>query len=123
MACNIPNEKISKENEVLLRMLEFYQGQLKGQREVIDWWFGYYLLIIGAPFPILGGLLQIETIRNSIIKNPGAIAIVAFFLFMVGFLFLLMNIWQRINTVRLFFKKIAPIEELLHKEHFPNVSF
>lgn len=103
-------------------LLNFYREQMKIQREIMDRWFAYFLLIIGAPFPILGGLLQVDKISSSITKNVGTFVFLAFLFFVIGLIFLFMNIRQRINTIR-FLDRILPIEEALYKELFPEVEF
>ena len=114
---NSREEETPQGNDLRLSMLNFYQDQLKLTREIMDRWFGYYLLIIGGPLPVLGGLLQVETIRQSITSRPVYIAVIAFFLFSVGLLFLLMNSRQRINAIE-FVKIIIPMRRLMVEELF-----
>lgn len=110
-----------KEKDVYLsEMLQFHQEQLKGQGEVRDRWFKYYLTIIGAPFPILGILLQIDYVKKTILGIPFSIAAVPFFLFTLGMLFFMMNTRQRINTLRIYFGQIVPIKRKLAGDTIPE---
>ncbi len=95
------------EEDLRLEMLKFYQGQNKIVRDVMDRWFGFYLLIIGAPFPIFVGLLQIPDVGKLIQETPQFLAIVAFFLFSVGLFFLFVQIRQRITAERLLIRLTA----------------
>lgn len=104
-----------------LDMLKLEQEQRKLQREIMDRWFRYYLLIIGSPVPILGVLVQIRSIRESIAIYPGYIAVIVLFLFIVGLMFLLMHIRQRINVLR-FLQKISSMERLMFEELFPELK-
>jgi hypothetical protein len=51
-------------------LLEFYRAQFQLQREIMDRWFGYYLLINGAPYPVLASLLQVGQVSKSITEQP-----------------------------------------------------
>ncbi len=105
----------SPEPDITLSMLRSYQEQHKLQREVMDRWFGYYLIIIGIPLPLLGGLLQVEGVRMSLSHNLAIVAPIAFFYFVVGLIFFLMHVRQRINSIR-WMNRIKLIEaELLTK--------
>jgi hypothetical protein len=69
---------------------------------------------------VFGGLLQIKDVSKQMLENPEYIAVVAFFLFGVGLLFLLMHTRQRINSLRLN-TRITAIEEYLFKRVTPTL--
>jgi hypothetical protein len=110
MSDKTPAESDAIEKERLLGTLRYLQERVKLQREIMDRWFGYYLLIIGAPFPILAGLFQIESIRNSLEMDPTALAPVPIFFLGIGLLFLGMHIRQRINWLKLMREWVVPTE-------------
>lgn len=102
-----------------LALLNFYESQFRSQRDAIDRWFINYLLVIGAPFPLIGSLLQLDAIKSSISTTLEYLGIIAFFFFVIGLLFLFMHIRQRINSIR-FAQKISLIEKIVLSETIPN---
>src|SRR5437016_5828756 len=89
------------ESEVQLEFMNFYRQQLTVHRESMDRWFGNYLLIIGAPFPLLGGLLQSGLLKQS--SDASALpylGVIGLFFSLVGILFLCMHVSHRINALR-----------------------
>jgi hypothetical protein len=111
----------SANEENKFSLLNFYLHRFELQREVIDRWFGYYLLIIAAPFPVFGGLLQIKDVSQQMLNKPQYIAIVSFFLFGVGLIFLLMHTRQRINALRIN-NNIVLIEKHLIEKIVPMLT-
>jgi len=107
-------------NKERVEMLKSHRDQFKLQQEIMNQWFRYYLLIIGAPFPILGALLKTETVIR---ENAFYLAIIAFFLFGVGLLSFLMSVRQRINTIQTLKERIFVIEKLLYEELFKNKKY
>ena len=89
------------ESRVQLEFMNFYRQQLTVHRESMDRWFGNYLLIIGAPFPLLGGLLQSGLLKQS--SDASALpylGVIGLFFSLVGILFLCMHVSHRINALR-----------------------
>ena len=100
--------------ESRLGLLNFYQEQLKLHREIMDRWFGNYLLIIGAPFPVIGALLQLDIIKTSISSTFSYLGIICLFFFILGLHFLFIHVRQRIAAIR-FARKIMRVESFTLK--------
>jgi len=77
-------------------LLTYYLTRFNYQRDVIDRWFRFYLIIIGTPIPIIVALIP----NHFDIYNNDYVHIIISLFFIIGLIFFIMNIKQRINSVR-----------------------
>jgi len=82
--------------------------QLEIQQDVIDKWFRFHLIMIGAIAAGIGVLIKNELLTNS------KLALICLCVFILGMLFFLLHVRQRINNIMLY-KKIEMYEEIIIK--------
>jgi hypothetical protein len=117
---NTKKKAMESDNNIRLGLLNSYQAQYKQLREGFVKAFRFYLLVIGIPFPILGGLLQIDVIRQSTVLNPAYFSMIPLFIFIVGILFFSINIRQGINSTQIL-KKLIAMQRILLIDNFPEL--
>ena len=96
------NEKKKLElNEVRLKSALEYatylQSEMHFQKEVRDRWFRYYLIITTLPLGVVIGLFRFKEVNISLNGFLPVVTLSSFILFVLGFLFFLVHIHQRIN--------------------------
>ena len=105
-----------------IKYLMFYLEQIKLQREFQDKWFRYYLLIIGSPFALMIGVLQLDSIKKNVQFAYSLLALLSIILFILGILFFLMYVRQRLNTLVLVLKMDKIEQSLLLSNNLTESS-
>ncbi|MBI4279487.1 MAG: hypothetical protein HY660_13615 [Armatimonadetes bacterium] len=90
-----------------LGLLNFYHDQIRNQQETIDRSFRFYLLIIGLPLVIFGP-------EGAFVRVPApTMAILASAFCVLGYLYFLMYVRQRINIMRSYDRMTGMEQEIL----------
>jgi hypothetical protein len=82
-------------------LLGHFRERYALHREVTDRWFGYYLLIMAGPIPLLAAVLPMQGVLDGIRKQPGPLATIGVLFFVLGVIFLGMQTQQRMNSLKL----------------------
>ena len=109
MAEDLCSEKLKS----LLEFLDYHRQQYVHQREVLDRWFRFYLIIIAAVLATIAAIFKFNEIRLGDHEQTMYFGLVSTLLFILGFAFFYMNTVQRANCVRYVRLKINPIEMVI----------
>ncbi|MBV9241527.1 MAG: hypothetical protein JO314_05925 [Acidobacteria bacterium] len=84
-----------KKTEHRLKLMEILNTQQSSVRDLIDKWFGNYLLIMGAPLPVVAAILNYKI---QVPIDPAYYWIVPSFFFVLGLHFFAINVRQRMSA-------------------------
>jgi hypothetical protein len=99
--------------QVLLGLLEHNRQQFLLQREVLDRWFRFYLLIVAAALATLGAVVNARAISLNTPEHRMCVGLASALLCILGLAFFYMNTVQRANSVNFIRYLINPIEVAL----------
>jgi hypothetical protein len=99
--------------QALLGLLENNRQQFLLQREVLDRWFRFYLIIVAAALATLGAVVNAGAICLNTPEHRMYVGLASMLLCILGLAFFYMNTVQRANSVDFIRFSINPIEVAL----------
>ena len=94
----------------LLGLIEHNRQQFNLQREVLDRWIRFCLIIVAAALAMLGAVLKGEAINLDTPEHRMFVGLASGVLFILGLAFFYMNTVQQANPVKFIRFAINPIE-------------
>lgn len=99
--------------QALLGLLDHYSRQFLLQREVLDRWFRFYLVIVAAALATLAAAVKAGAINLNAPEHRMCVGLASALLCVLGLAFFYMNTVQRANSVKFIRFSINPIEAAL----------
>lgn len=97
----------------MLGLLDHYREQFKLQREVLDRWFRFYLLIVAVLLATFAAAVKSGSVGLTHPDHQQFLGLCCFFLTLLGVSFFYMNMAQRTNSVGFVSKSIIPLEKAI----------